>query len=379
MDESTAGATHNVLCAFAITPNKLGGREQFAIEIARQLKPLGRQLILCFEGDPSPRVREALLAPGNLTLEVLPKQAAIDLAGAMRFEKLLLRYRPEAMLYALGGVVRLWPMLARANGVQRILYNDGTSRTNMNYRAGKAVQLLMKPLTGVVCVSQFVKICSDREAIIPAEKTTVLYNSADIERQLGDGAEFRRRHGIPADRIVVLKVSWLIPEKGIDVALLAAKEALKERSDLHFLFCGDGKDRKIYERMAEDQGMGDHVTWAGQVEDMGSSGAFQAADMQIQCSQWQEAFCLSVAEGMAAGLPVIVAKIGGLPELVTEGENGYLFDPQNYQSLAASILKLAGDKELRQRMGRDGREKAIERHNLKKNVAKWIEMLMPKR
>ena len=68
MGEQTTGQQRNVLCAFAITPNKLGGREQFAIEIARQLKPLGYNLVLCFEGEPSPKVREALLEPGNLII-----------------------------------------------------------------------------------------------------------------------------------------------------------------------------------------------------------------------------------------------------------------------------------------------------------------------
>ena len=77
------------------------------------------------------------------------------------------------------------------------------------------------------------------------------------------------------------------------------------------------------------------------------------------------------------GLPVIVSRIGGLPELVAEGENGFLFDPQDYHALAANILTLVADKDLRQRMGKNGREKAVERHNLKKNVAKWVEMLVP--
>lgn len=378
MGESVARSRHSILCAFAITPNKLGGREQFAIEIARQLKPYGRQLILCFEGPPSPKVREALLEPGNLTLEVLPRQAAIDLESAKGFQRLLSKYRPEAMLYALGGVVRLWPLLAKANGVKRILYNDGTSRTNMNYRAGWAVRTLMRPLTQVVCVSEFVKTCSDREGIVPAEKSKVIYNSADINRATGDGAAFRKQYGISEDRIVVLKVSWLIPEKGIDIALLAAREALRKRDDLQFVFCGDGKDRPGYEQMASELGIADHVTWAGQVEDLGAAGAFQAADVQIQCSQWQEAFCLGVAEGMSAGLPVIASRIGGLPELVAEGENGYLFEPKDHATLAEKILTLAGDASLRKRMGKISRERAVERHDLHKNVAAWIEMLVPR-
>lgn len=378
MKRRQAVSARNVVCAFAITPNKLGGCEQFAIEIAHQIKPLGYRLVLCLEGEPSPGVREALLEPGNLILEILPQQTKIDLPSAIRFTKLLLKYRPEAMLYSLGGVVRLWPLLAKVNGVRRILYNDGTSRMNMGYRAGMVIRMLMMPITQVVCVSNFVKECSDREGIVPAKKTRVIYNSAALSRPLGDGAAFRRNYSISDDKIVVLKVSWLVPEKGIDIALLAAKEALKQNTNLHFLFCGDGKDRDQYESSAKKLGIGDHITWAGQVEDMGGSGVFDTADIQIQCSQWHEAFCLGVAEGMSTGLPVVAAKIGGLPELVTDGVNGYLFEPQDFHSLARRIIELAGDETLREQIGRNNCEKATAQYDLKKNVARWVEILVPR-
>ncbi len=177
--------------------------------------------------------------------------------------------------------------------------------------------------------------------------------------------------------MVVLKVSWLVPDKGIDVALKAAREALKKRSDLHFVFCGDGVGRAEYERMAEEFGIAGHVTWAGQVENMGASGVFRAADMQIQCSQWHEAFCLGVAEGMSAGLPVIATRIGGLPELVSEGVNGYLFEPKDYGALAERIVMLAEDEALRKKMGANGRLRAEKNHDIRKNVAEWMKVLLP--
>lgn len=371
--------TRNVLCAFAITPNKLGGCEQFAIEIAHQIQPLGYQFILCLEGEPSPGVRKALLEPGNMVLEVLPRQAKIDLKSSVRFTKLLLKYRPEAILYSLGGVVRLWPLLAKVAGVQRILYNDGTSRKRLDYRASTAIRMLMMPLTQVVCVSCFVKECSDREGIVPTHKTSVIYNSAALNKPTGNGAIFRKRYGISDQKIVILKVSWLVQEKGIDVALLAAREALKQNRDLHFLFCGDGREKERYETTAKKFGIENHITWAGQIEDIGASGAFQAADIQIQCSQWHEAFCLGVAEGMSSGLPVVAAKIGGLPELVTDGVNGYLFEPRDFHTLARRIVELAGDKSLREQIGHNNREKAIAAFDLKKNVSRWVEMLVPNR
>jgi len=233
----------------------------------------------------------------------------------------------------------------------------------------------MRVVDEQVCAAEFLQRCSHREGIIPARKTRVIYNAIDTRRATGDGRAFRREFGIAEDRFVVLQVSWLVPEKGIDVALRAARRALDVRQDLHFVFCGNGAYQGEYERLAEDLGIAGHVTWAGQVQDMFSRGAFAAADLQIQCSQWHEACPYAVAEGMSAGLPVIASRIGGLPELVVAELNGLLFEPASDAELAEGILRLAGDAELRRRMGAAGQERVRRNHELVSNVGRWVELL----
>jgi glycosyltransferase involved in cell wall biosynthesis len=352
--------------------------EVFAVELARQLKARGCDLTVCFEDSPPPAVRDFLLQPGNLTLDVMPNQVGMGLRQFTRFWRLLRQYRPGVILYSLGGAVRWWPLLGRLAGAHRIVYYDQTSRTQSQagYKAAAHVRLLMRPLSYSVCATRFIKACSDGEEIVPPHKSLVLYSAVDTTKPLGSGQQFRRRYAIPDDRIVVLQVSWLVPEKGIDIALRAAASALAVRQDLHFVFCGDGGRRKEYEQIAADIGIADRVTWTGQVEDLTASGAFRAADIQIQCSQWKEAFCLAVAEGMSAGVPVIASRIGGLPELVTDGVNGILFEPSSVAELASAILKLAADPDLRARMGQQGRSIAIAKHDLKANVASWVDLLL---
>lgn len=172
-----------------------------------------------------------------------------------------------------------------------------------------------------------------------------------------------------------MQISWLVPEKGIDVALRAAELVLKDEPTIHFVFCGEGANRKEYQGLADALGIGGNVTWAGMVEDLVGSGAFRAADIQIQCSRWYEAFCLAVAEGMSAGLPIIASRIGGLPELVEDGVNGYLFDPGSELELAAAVTALAHDAELRAEMGARGRMRALENHDLVENVKRWVDLL----
>jgi glycosyltransferase involved in cell wall biosynthesis len=288
------------------------------------------------------------------------------------------KYKPESVYYTLGGIVRLWPLIARVMGTERVVYNDGTSRLDMNYRSSFPLRLLMRPVTDLVCASEFIRSCTEREGFVAPGKCSVIYNSVPQTSELGDGVAFRQRYGIPKDRILILKISWLVPDKGIDVALQACREALRQRNDLHFVFCGDGENLQDYQRMAVEWGLTDHVTWTGQVEDLRTSGIFRAADIQIQCSQWHEAFCLAVAEGMSAGLPVVAARIGGLPELVVEGDNGYLFNPRDHLALAENIVRLAGNEALRKTMGEQGRQRAMERFNLTRNVHDWVRTLLPR-
>jgi glycosyltransferase involved in cell wall biosynthesis len=79
---------------------------------------------------------------------------------------------------------------------------------------------------------------------------------------------------------------------------------------------------------------------------------------------------------MCASLPVVASRIGGLPELVEDGINGFLFDPKSEIELADAILKAAADEKLRARMGAIGRERAIESHDLVRNVGLWLDILL---
>lgn len=79
-----------------------------------------------------------------------------------------------------------------------------------------------------------------------------------------------------------------------------------------------------------------------------------------------------LSEAMASGKPVVSTKVGAIPEVVDDGKTGLLVEPNNPQQLAAAVLKLAGNKRLRGKMGAAGREKAVERFGWKKIVGGYV-------
>ena len=178
-----------VLLAFAISPNKIGGMEIFGAELATQLNQKGMDLVMCFQEAPPPLVRDFLLKPGNVSLDILQHQEAHGTAAIRDYIHLLRRHRPCIVLYSLGGAVRWWPLLGMIFGVRRTVYFDQTSRSAaaMTYRAPALIRLMMKPLYASGCATDFIKACSDREGIVPPHKSRRIYSAIDLSKFHGQG------------------------------------------------------------------------------------------------------------------------------------------------------------------------------------------------
>jgi glycosyltransferase involved in cell wall biosynthesis len=108
------------------------------------------------------------------------------------------------------------------------------------------------------------------------------------------------------------------------------------------------------------------------VQDPFGEGVFEAADIICQVSNWEEVFGWMIAEGMAHGKPVVATKVGGIPELVSDGTTGYLVERDEIDYTAGRILELTRNAELRREMGENGRRKVETDFDLERNVAKVI-------
>jgi glycosyltransferase involved in cell wall biosynthesis len=160
----------------------------------------------------------------------------------------------------------------------------------------------------------------------------------------------------------------MIPEKGISDLVEAARLVLGQIPDAHFLLAGEGKHRGEYMAMARDLGMEAHFTWTGLVHNPVAEGLYAAADVVCQVSRWEEAFGWVIAEAMAAARPLVATRVGGIPELVTDGESGFLVDPRAPAQIAARLVQLLQDAALRARMGAAGRRAAERKFDLSANL-----------
>jgi glycosyltransferase involved in cell wall biosynthesis len=204
----------------------------------------------------------------------------------------------------------------------------------------------------------------------------MIYNGVDLTRvspSIERSRAFRERFGIPADRKVVLQVSWIIPEKGIPDLLSAARRVVEHDNKVHFLIVGEGDFRDEYMSEARAMGLDRHITWTGLLRDPFTEGAYDTADIVCQVSRWEEVFGWVIAEAMAYQKPIIATRVGGIPELVTNEETGYLIERSTVEELTARILDLVGDAAKRERMGEAGCRTVQAKFELRKNVSELIE------
>jgi glycosyltransferase involved in cell wall biosynthesis len=151
--------------------------------------------------------------------------------------------------------------------------------------------------------------------------------------------------------IRLLFVGRLAPVKGLRV-LLQALEALRvDLPQLHLVLVGDGPDRANLEAAAAD--LGDRVSFTGYLSQDQVAHAMQAADI-IVLPSFAEGVPVVLMEAFASTKPVIATQVAGVGELVEDGVSGFLVPPGDMDTLAARIRTLAGDPELRARMGQHG-------------------------
>lgn len=176
-------------------------------------------------------------------------------------------------------------------------------------------------------------------------------NLQEFEPKLSPG-EVRRELGLSPRSIVIGALGNLRPEKDLETFLLAARDILNAIPSAEFLVIGDGPARDSLKRLASDLCLSESVHFLSDRSDVPDLVA--ALDILVM-SSYTESFPNAILEAMALGKPVVATNVGGIPELVDEGETGFLVPPRDPKALADRVLYLCRDSARRLQMGRAAR------------------------
>ena len=360
------------LAIMDVTPDKRGSFENYTVRLARALAARGWRSVQAFWGPP-PRWLEAELRAAGAELLVLsaqpefaarnawPSGMARDLAMARLLRRLARTLGPDVVHLHFCVVFSLLPLALRAGGARHVVATEhislpfATRSLPRDVAARLRNRLCLGAVARILAVSDYVRrrlVVSDH---VPASLVEVLYNGVDLSRfhPVDEPVTaIRARLAIPPDGEVVTSVGQLIDFKGLNY-LVDAADLLRARPGLTVLIAGDGDRREALAAQIERLGLGDRVRLLGKRDDV--QAILAASDVFVCPSVWDEALGYVILEAMAAGLPAVASRVGGIPEVVREAETGLLVRPRDAGALAAAIATLLDDPVRRRAMGEAGR------------------------
>ncbi|MBL4783040.1 MAG: glycosyltransferase family 4 protein [Porticoccaceae bacterium] len=208
---------------------------------------------------------------------------------------------------------------------------------------------------------------------VPVECSRVINNGIDhttLDKQRSFA--LRSALNITEDDFVIATTASLIHRKGIDLIIRALNEVRNKKLPAQLVIIGEGPERQALEELSNALALGPYIHFLGEQDEV--SGLLRSGiDLFISAAR-QEAFGLVLAEASLAGLPLVAPAVGGIPEVVLHEQTGLLVPPEDIQALAASIVQLYADPELRMTLGKAGRHHVLQHFTIERNVAQFTRL-----
>ncbi|MEX1039535.1 MAG: glycosyltransferase family 4 protein [Pirellulaceae bacterium] len=212
---------------------------------------------------------------------------------------------------------------------------------------------------------------------VPAKRIETVWYPIN-HRSLGPdaaeiGQKWREHFGAkPEDRLIGL-IGTINPRKNQAMLVRSLPRILTKVPHARVVFLGTSEAdyRAIVQREIERLGVGSHIHFAGFQDDI--PGIMQALDLLVACPT-NEPFGLTVPEAMAAGLPTVATRVGGLRESIVDGQTGYLVSPRDVTGLADAIIRVLADPAHAAELGAQGRQRFLELFDIQKSMDRHVEI-----
>jgi glycosyltransferase involved in cell wall biosynthesis len=264
------------------------------------------------------------------------------------------------------------PLVVTVHGYDILVEPSIGYGIRLSLRLDSIVRKVLKEADAVITASS-ATFNESNKIVGNTEKVYLIPNGVDIKRfnPSLDGSYLRRKWGISDHVKLVFTLRAHEPKYGIEYLLRAA--SLLKRNDVIFVIGGDGSLRAYHEQLAVDLGISERTIFVGKISQKEVPYYYAMSDIVVVPSL-QEAFGLVVSEALACGKPVIGTKVGGIPDQIIDGYNGFLVKPKDPKEIAEKILWLLEHPEEAKQMGINGRKIVEEKFNSEKRIDRLIEV-----
>jgi glycosyltransferase involved in cell wall biosynthesis len=365
-----------IMWVVGFAPEKIGSYEELIFCLAEQAKRNNYEISFVFPGEPLANFKDRLLKLGGQVF-VSPVKKRTDVKGILQLAKLINKERPT-ILHSNFDMANFNCYFATlfARVPIYVWHQHNLMGEKLGYIRNIFLRLLSIQVASIIAISEAVRNDLVLKGAIK-QKIEKIYNGIETDKFNSiSPAEINRikeEFNIPLDAIVLISVGQARPEKGLIFLIKAFSRAIERCPNSILLLIG-GKNGPCYDELLEEAiklKLKDKIFFTGMRNDVAR--ILQAADIVVVPSLL-EGLSYSIIEGMAASKPIIASRVGGIPEVVKEGETGMLVAPSDVKGLSDAIAYLTANLSVRVGMGEAGRKVAEEKFNIKRNVEQIFEL-----
>jgi glycosyltransferase involved in cell wall biosynthesis len=329
-----------------------GGQNQVLVTVLG-LRALGHRTLLVAHPDGALRQR----AQEGLDLITLAPKTEMDLSAAWRLSRLIKRLTPDVIhAHDPHGVAMAALALSMSTQPSKPPL-VASRRVDFHLRNSAMSRWKYRQVDCFICASEAIRVMLVGDGI-PDERTVTVHEGIDLGRvDAAPPANLHEELFLPHGAPIVGNVAALVPHKGHRHFIEAAALVIRQVPDARFVIAGEGELRPSLERQIKDHHLEKHVLLAGFRPDILS--LHKAFDIFVM-SSITEGLGTSLLDAMAAAKPIVATSTGGIPEVVVNDVTGSLVPPRDHDAMAAAIVRLLKNGDLRKKMGDAGLTRARE-------------------
>ncbi len=268
--------------------------------------------------------------------------------------------------YFAGTMGRISAFLART---PVIISHVHTTDWNFSKRNLWVERVLSRITARIICCANVVEDFLISHEKLDPKKLVTIYNGVHCRKEEEISTKvFNSNRGT----IRIITIASLVENKGHKYLLDALSKIVLHHSVIELSVVGDGPLKARLMDYAKSLGVYDHTKFSGLMDDVRT--ILKDSDILVLPSVEREGLSIALIEAMCQGKPVIGTNIGGIPEVIEDGVNGYLVPPRDSNALAEKLEILIKDKQERERMGVEGRKKFQERFDARIMISKIEEL-----
>ena len=228
----------------------------------------------------------------------------------------------------------------------------------------------------VISITDFTRKYLIDDYKIPGDKVNLIYQGTEVDRFTSTpetDAEAHKRYKLPENAGPVLASVGSFEERKGQIILLKAVEKLSkgELPNVHAMFVGEGPDEDMLKEKTKEMGIEDYVTFFPFTKE--PNYVFDRIDILTLPSLYKEGLPNVLLEAMSMGLPVISSRMAGVPEIVFNGETGFMTEPADVDEFAEAVVKLWSDKEAYKQMGKNARNLMEDKFDKENQFKEFLE------